>query len=46
MLAKAWEAEKTVNVNAFQKVIVHISEGNMQIENIEIDSDLYKDTNI
>ena len=37
---------KAVDVNAFQKVIVHISEGNMQIENIEIDSDLYKDTNI
>ena len=37
---------KTVNVNAFQKVIVHISEGNMQKENINIDSDLYKDTDI
>ena len=37
---------KAVDVNAFQKVIVHISEGNMQIENIEIDSDLYKDTDI
>ena len=27
---------KAVDVNAFQKVIVHISEGNIQIENIEI----------
>ena len=34
---------KAVNINAFKKVIVHISEGNMQIENIEIDPDLYKD---
>ena len=34
---------KAVNGNAFEKVIVHISEGNMQIENIEIDSDLYED---
>ena len=34
---------KAVEVNAFEKVIVHISEGNMQIENIEIDSDLYED---
>ena len=37
---------KDVNVNAFQKVIVHIREGNMQIENIEIYSDLYEDTDI
>ena len=35
-----------VNVNVFQKVIVHINKGNMQIENIEIDSDLYEDTDI
>ena len=34
---------KAINVNAFEKVIVHISEGNLQIENIEIDSDLYED---
>ena len=34
---------KAVEANAFEKVIVHISKGNMQIENIEIDSDLYKD---
>ena len=33
---------KAINVNAFEKVIVHISEGNLQIENIEIDSDLYE----
>ena len=32
-----------INVNAFEKVIVHISEGNIQIENIEIDYDLYED---
>ena len=32
---------KAVEVNAFEKVIVHISKGNMQIENIEID--LYED---
>ena len=37
---------KAVDVNAFQKVIVHISEGNIQIENIDIDSDLYEDTDI
>ena len=34
---------KAINVNAFEKVIVHISKGNLQIENIEIDSDLYED---
>ena len=34
---------KAINVSAFEKVIVHISEGNLQIENIEIDSELYKD---
>ena len=38
--------EEFKDVNAFQKVIVHIREGNMQIENIEIDSDLYEDTDI
>ena len=31
---------KAINVNAFNKVIVHISKGNLQIENIEIDSKL------
>ena len=33
---------KAIIVKAFEKVIVHISEGNLQIENIEIDSDLYE----
>ena len=37
---------KAVDVNAFQKAIVHISESNMQIENIKIDSDLYEDMDI
>ena len=37
---------KAVNVNSFQKAIVNISEGNMQIENIEIDPDLYDDMDI
>ena len=31
---------KAINVNAFEKVIVHISKGNLQIE---IDFDLYED---
>ena len=34
---------KAVEANAFEKVIVHISKGNMQIENIEIDSEDYED---
>ena len=34
---------KAINVNAFEKVIVHISEGNLQIENIEMDSNMEND---
>ena len=34
---------KIVNVNAFEKVIAHIAQGDMQIENIEYDNELYED---